>query len=112
MSDAIEMVGGGDGININHECVFTKRYFCSGFFEKKRNDPVASRWNRILGSKIILITVVRHKMNCHKGDEGPYSGFATKSCWMRGLFLYKELMTKPRPSGEFGIPDDLFDDHI
>ena len=108
MSDAIEMVGGGDGININHECVFTKRYFCSGF-----------GWNRILGSKIILITVVitswcwaNERMTCHKGDEGPYSGFATKSCWMRGLFLYKELMTKPRPSGEFGIPDDLFDDHI
>ena len=88
-------------------------------FLKKRNDSVASRWNRILGSKIILITVVitswcwaKDKMNCHKGDEGPYSGFATKSCWMRGLFLYKELMTKPTPSGEFGIPDDLFDDHI
>ena len=31
---------------------------------------------------------------------------------MRGFFLYKELMAEPRPSREFGIPDDLFDGHI
>ena len=51
-------------------------------------------------------------MNCIKSDEGPYPGFVTKSCWMRGLFLYKELMAEPRPSIEFGIPDDIGDDHI
>ena len=88
-------------------------------FLKKRNDSVASRWNRILGSKIILITLfitswcwAKDKMNCHKGNEEPYSGFVTKPCWITGLFLYKELMTKPRSSREFGIPDDLFDDQI
>ena len=31
---------------------------------------------------------------------------------MRGLFLYKELMAKQNPPREFGIPDDIGDDHI
>ena len=35
MSGVMEMVGVGDGININHECVFIERYIYSGFFEKK-----------------------------------------------------------------------------
>ena len=69
-------------------------------FLKKRNDSVASRWNRILGSKIILVIVIitswcwsKDKMNCLKGEEGPYPKLVTKSCWMRELFLYKGLMT-------------------
>ena len=56
-------------------------------FLKKRNDSVASRWNRILGSKIILMIVIitswcwsKDKMNCLKGEEGPYAKFVTKSC--------------------------------
>ena len=84
-------------------------------FLKKRNDSVPSRWNRILGSKIILIIVVitsNYKMNCLKSEEGLYLKFVTKSCWMRGLFLYKELMAEPRLSREFGIPDDIGDDDI
>ena len=84
-------------------------------FLKKRNDTVASRWNRILGSKIILIIVVitsNYKMNCVKSEKELYLKFVTKSCWMRGLFLYKELMAEPRPSREFGIPDDIGDDNI
>lgn len=73
----------------------------------------------MFGSKIILIPIAimswcwaKDKMNCVKSDEGPYPGFVPKSCWMRGLFLYKELMAEPRPSIEFGIPDDIGDDHI
>ena len=31
----MEMVGVGDSINMNHECVFIERYIYSGFFEKK-----------------------------------------------------------------------------
>ena len=31
----MEMVGVGEGININHECVFIERYIYSWFFEKK-----------------------------------------------------------------------------
>ena len=54
----------------------------------------------------------KDKMNCLQVEEGPYPKLVTKSCWMRGLFLYKGLMTEPRLSREFGIPDDLFDDHI
>ena len=82
---------------------------------KKRNDSVPSRWNRILGSKIILIIVVitsNYKMNCLKSEKGLYLKFVTKSCRMRGLFLYKELMAEPRLSREFGIPDDIGDDDI
>ena len=88
-------------------------------FLKKRNDSVASRWNRILGSKIILMIVFitwscwsKGKMNCLKGEEGPYPKFVTKSSWMRGLLLYKELMAEPRSFREFGIPDDIGDYHI
>ena len=84
-------------------------------FLKKRNDSVPSRWNRILGSKIILIIVVitsNYKMNCLKSEKGLYLKFVTKSCRMRGLFLYKELMAEPRLSREFGIPDDIGDDDI
>ena len=84
-------------------------------FLKKRNDSVPSRWNRILGSKIILIIVVitsNYKMNCLKSAKGLYLKFVTKSCRMRGLFLYKELMAEPRLSREFGIPDDIGDDDI
>ena len=84
-------------------------------FLKKRNDSVPSRWNRILGSKIILIIVVitsNYKMNCLKSEKGLYLKFVTKSCRMRGLFLYKELMAEPRLPREFGIPDDIGDDDI
>ena len=51
-------------------------------------------------------------MNCFKSKEGTYPKFVIKSCWMRGLFLYKELMAEPRQSREFRIPDDIFGDHI
>ena len=87
--------------------------------KKGDSDSVASRRNRILGSKIIFMIVVitawcwsKDKMNGHQGEERPYPKFVTKSCWMRGLFLYKELMAEPRPSREFGFPDDIGDDHI
>ena len=100
--------------------------------KKKRNDSVASKWNRILGSRIILMIVIitswcwskdmiviitswcwsKDKMNCLKGEEGPYPKFVTKSSWMRGLLLYKELMAEPRSFREFGIPDDIGDYHI
>ena len=87
--------------------------------KKGDSDSVASRRNRILGSKIIFMIVVitawcwsKDKMNGHQGEERPYPKFVTKSCWMRGLFLYKELVAEPRPSREFGIPDDIGDDHI
>ena len=80
-------------------------------FLEKRNDSVASRWNMMFGSKMILMIVVitswcwsKDKMNCLKSEEGPYPKFVTKSCWMRGLFLYKELIAEPRPSREFGTP--------
>ena len=88
-------------------------------FLKKRNDSVASRWSRILVSKIILVIVIitswfwsKDKMNCHKSEEGPYPEFVTKSCWMKGLFLYKGLMAEPRLSRKFGIPGNVGDDHI
>ena len=54
----------------------------------------------------------KDKMNCLKSEEGPYPKFVTKSCWMNVLFFYKLLMAEPRPSREFGIPDDIGDDHI
>ena len=88
-------------------------------FLKKRNDSVASRWSRILVSKIILVIVIitswfwsKGKMNCLKSEEGPYPEFVTKSCWMKGLFLYKGLMAEPRLSRKFGIPDNIGNDHI
>ena len=88
-------------------------------FLRKKNNSVASRWNRILGSKIILMIVIitlwywsKDKTNCLKGEEGPYPKFLTKSCWMSGLFLYKDLMAEPRSSREFRIPENIGDDHI
>ena len=74
-------------------------------FLKKRIDSVASRWNSIFGSKIILMIAIitswcssKDKMNCFKSEEETYRKLVTKSCWMRGLLLYKKLMAEPRPS--------------
>ena len=47
-------------------------------------------------------------MNCLKSEKD----LIPNSCGIRGLFLYKEFMAEPRPSREFGIPDDIGDDHI
>ena len=50
----------------------------------------------------------KDKINCLKSKKD----LIPNSCWMRGLFLHIELMAEPRPSREFGIPDDIGDRHI
>lgn len=82
---------------------------------KSRQDGYTDQFNRLLMTKILLISSVivavdyfSDKVTCIQSDKSTLSStFVHEACWINGFFVYKELEDKMEKSAYFGIPKQI-----
>ena len=87
---------------------------------KHRHDSITDQFNRIVMVKMLVIFSIimsmeffSDKVSCivpfeaYMGDE-----FVHSACWIRGFYIYKELLNRSIDSSYYGIPKDVEIDGI
>lgn len=82
---------------------------------KSRQDSYSDQWNRILVSKLFLITAVIVTIDYFQDEVSciiPTSAeidikFVQSTCWITGFYIYPELKNRVRHVAYHGIPKDL-----
>lgn len=82
---------------------------------KQRHDSISDQFNRILMVKMLVIFSIvtsmeffSDKVSCIMPHEVSLTEeFVHSTCWIRGFYIYKELMTRPKESSYYGIPRDV-----
>lgn len=85
---------------------------------KSRHDGYTDQYNRIFMVKLLLVSSVvmgiswfQDSINCMVPDShGISGGFVSSTCWIQGVYVYKELQTRVDKVAYFGIPKDMNND--
>ena len=83
---------------------------------KNRHDSVSDQYNRMLMAKLLLLSSFAvvldvNQISCmvpaFKGYHRGMENFVADACWIKGLYVYKELGNSSQPISYYGIPKDL-----
>jgi len=85
---------------------------------KSRHDGYTDQYNRIFMVKLMLVSSLimgiswfQDSINCMVPDtHGISGGFVSATCWIQGVYVYKELSHRVDKVAYFGIPKDMNND--
>jgi len=82
---------------------------------KSRHDGYLDQYNRIFMVKLLMVTTIvmglswyGDSINCIIPDaHGISGGFVSQTCWIQGVYVYKELKDRIDEVAYYGIPKDI-----
>lgn len=82
---------------------------------KSRHDGYLDQYNRIFMVKLLMVATIvmglswyGDSINCIiPGDHEIDGGFVAQTCWIQGVYVYKELKDRIDEVAYFGIPKDI-----
>nr|CRX73271.1 Innexin 3 [Hydra vulgaris] len=84
---------------------------------KARYDPLTDRYNRMFMVKLLMACTIVTGLNWYadkvhcivsgEQDPGGFKPFASSTCWIQGLYVYKEMRSRIDESSYYGIPKDM-----
>jgi len=82
---------------------------------KSRHDSHSDQYNRIFMVKLMLVCCVVMGISWYSdsisciipGAHGIDGGFVSSTCWIQGVYIYKELRARVDEVAYFGIPKDI-----
>jgi len=85
---------------------------------KSRHDSHTDQYNRIFMVKLCLVVSLimgiswfQDSISCIVPDaHGISGGFVSQTCWIQGVYVYKELKDRVDEVGYYGIPKDITQD--
>ena len=85
---------------------------------KERSDCYSDQFNRIFLVKIMLACCIIMSISWYKdsikcivpGVNSIDGGFVSETCWIQGLYVYRELTDRMNEVAYFGIPRDMDND--
>ncbi|XP_057310171.1 innexin inx3-like isoform X1 [Hydractinia symbiolongicarpus] len=90
---------------------------------KPRHDSYSDQYNRILMVKILLACTIvlginwyKDKFNCVVPDSQTnskdFTKFVSHTCWVQGMYVYREMMNKFDSVSYYGVPKKLQDNGL
>lgn len=82
---------------------------------KSRSDGFTDQFNRIYMVKMLLVCSMimglswfKDSIKCIVPEHTEMEGdFVAAACWIQGLYVYREMMSRTSDAGYFGIPKDI-----
>jgi len=82
---------------------------------KSRHDSHSDQYNRIFMVKLMLVCTLVMGISWYSdsisciipGSHGIDGGFVSSTCWIQGVYIYKELRARVDEVAYFGIPKDI-----